>query len=162
MQAGSTTQWRRSVPPSAWLRDGKQVRVLGLDLGTRRIGVSVSDPSGTLASPYQVLARSGVAAADHAAIANIVDEVGAELIVVGLPLSLSGAEGPAAQSARAEANALASAVKVPIELHDERLTTVVADRSMQRAGRGGRARRKVVDQAAATVLLQSWLDRGQR
>jgi putative Holliday junction resolvase len=137
------------------------MRVLALDLGSRRIGVAVSDPSGTLASPYQVLQRSGDPAADHAAIANMVDEVGAELIVVGLPLSLSGGEGPAAQQARAEASVLATAVAVPVELLDERLTTVAADRSMQRAGRSGRARRKVVDQVAATVLLQSWLDRGR-
>lgn len=135
--------------------------MLALDLGSRRIGVALSDPSGTLASPYQVLLRSGDPAEDHRAIANIVEEVGAELIVVGLPLSLSGHEGPAAQNARAEADVLATAVTVPVELHDERLTTVAADRSMQRAGRSGKARRKVVDQAAATVLLQSWLDRGR-
>lgn len=137
------------------------MRVIALDLGSRRIGVAVSDPSGTLASPFQVLLRSGDPAADHRAIANIVDEVGAELIVVGLPLSLSGHEGAAAQGARAEADVLAAAVAVPVELLDERLTTVAADRSMQRAGKAGRARRKVVDQAAATVLLQSWLDRGR-
>jgi len=137
------------------------VRVVALDLGTRRIGVAVSDPTGTLASPYQVLDRSGDPAADHAAIANIVAEMGAELVVVGLPLSLNGTEGPAAQQARAEAELLVAALPVPIELHDERLTTVAADRSMQRSGKGGRARRKVVDQAAATVLLQSWLDRGR-
>jgi putative Holliday junction resolvase len=137
------------------------MRVVALDLGSRRIGVAVSDPTGTLASPYQVLKRAGDPAADHAAIANIVAEMGAELVVVGLPLSLDGSEGPAARQARAETEVLATAVAVPVELHDERLTTVAADRSMQRSGKGGKARRKVVDQAAATVLLQSWLDRGR-
>jgi len=137
------------------------MRVVALDLGSRRIGVAVSDPTGTLASPYQVLERSGDPAADHAAIANIVGEVGAERVVVGLPLSLDGHEGAAAQLARTESEALAAVLAVPVELHDERLTTVAADRSLQRSGKGGRARRKVVDQAAATVLLQSWLDRGR-
>lgn len=137
------------------------MRVVALDLGSRRIGVAVSDPTGTLASPCQVLERAADPATDHAAIANIVTEMGAERVVVGLPLSLDGREGPAAQQARTEAQALAAVLPVPVELHDERLTTVVADRSLQRSGKGGRARRKVVDQAAATVLLQSWLDRGR-
>ena len=137
------------------------MRVLALDLGSRRIGVAVSDPTGMLASPFQVLERGTDPAADRAAIANIVTEVGAERVVVGLPLSLDGREGPAAQLARAEAEALTAVLPVPVELHDERLTTVAADRSLQRSGKSGRARRKVVDQAAATVLLQSWLDRGR-
>ena len=137
------------------------MRVLALDLGSRRIGVAVSDPTGTLASPFQVLARAADPAADHAAIANIVTEMGAERVVVGLPLSLDGREGQAAELARAEAEALAAVLTVPVELHDERLTTVAADRSLKQSGKGGRARRKVVDQAAATVLLQSWLDRGR-
>jgi putative Holliday junction resolvase len=138
------------------------MRVVGLDLGTRRIGVAVSDPSGTLASPLRVIERGSDPAADHAVIANIVDEVSAERVVVGLPLSLSGHMGPAAKAAQAEAEMLAGALPVPVELHDERLTTVAAHRSMQAAGRNSRSRRATVDQAAAAVLLQSWLDRRGR
>ena len=134
--------------------------MLGIDLGTRRIGVAVSDPGGVLASPVAVLARSGDRAADHRAVATLVGEWGAERVVVGLPLSLDGTMGPAARSAADEAEALAAVVGVPVEVADERLTTVTADRALREAAprRGARARRQVVDAAAAAVLLQSWLD----
>lgn len=88
----------------------------------------------------------------------MVREVGAERVVVGLPLSLSGAAGPAAVAAAAEAEALAAVVGVPVETWDERLTTVSAERALRSGGVRGRAGRRVVDQAAAAVLLQAWLD----
>ena len=134
--------------------------MLGIDLGTRRIGVAVSDPGGVLASPVAVLPRSGDRAADHRALAALVGEWGAETVVVGLPLSLDGSMGPAARAAAEEAEALAGVVGVPVEVADERLTTVTADRAMREAAprRGARARRQVVDAVAAAVLLQSWLD----
>ena len=142
------------------------MRVLALDLGTRRIGVAVSDGTGFLASPLTVIGRSGDVAADHRGIAALVAEEEAERVIVGLPLSMSGSAGPAAQAAMAESEQLAALLPVPVELWDERLTTVVADRSMLAGGgRGGRgggkrvpARRKVIDQVAAAVILQSWLD----
>jgi putative holliday junction resolvase len=134
------------------------VRVLALDLGARRIGVAVSDRSGTLASPYEVIARSGSVAADHTRVARMVEEVGAERVVVGLPLSLDGSTGPAARKALAEVDQLAAAVGVPVETIDERFSTVTADRSMVERGMKAPARRKVVDQVAAAVLLQTWLD----
>lgn len=135
-------------------------RAVGVDLGTRRIGVAVTDPSATIASPYTVVERSGDVAADHARLAEIVTEVGASRVVVGLPLSLSGRRGPAAEAALAEAEALAGVVGVAVEMHDERLTTVSAERSLIRLGTKGKARRKVVDKVAAAVMLQSWLDAG--
>jgi putative Holliday junction resolvase len=135
------------------------MRVLALDLGTKRIGVAVSDPGQVLASPHTVLARARRRADDHRAIAAVVEEVGAERVVVGLPLALDGSTGPAAQAALAEVDELAAALPVPVETWDERLTTVAADRSMQARGMKAPARRKVVDQVAAAVLLQSWLDR---
>jgi putative Holliday junction resolvase len=139
------------------------VRALGLDLGAKRIGVAVSDRSGTIASPLTVLDRSGSRRDDHARIAALVRDEEAECVVVGLPLSLSGADGPAAQAARAEAERLATVVGVPVETHDERLTTVTAERSLSAAGVRGPARRQVVDKVAAAVILQSWLDaRGGR
>ncbi|MBV9285545.1 MAG: Holliday junction resolvase RuvX [Acidimicrobiia bacterium] len=132
-------------------------RVLGLDLGTRRIGVAVS--SGTIATPHSVLERGGDRASDHAAIAALVDEVGAERVVVGLPLSLDGRMGPAATAAAHEAVALGDVLTVPVETYDERLTTVTADRSLSSLGLKGQARRRVVDKVAAAVILQAWLDR---
>jgi putative pre-16S rRNA nuclease len=135
------------------------VRVLALDLGTRRIGVAISDFTGTVASPLTVLERSKSLRNDHERIAAVVRKEEAELVVVGLPLSLSGEEGPAARAARTEANALATLVGVPIETFDERLTTVTAERALTEAGVRGRARRQLVDKVAAAVILQAFLDR---
>ena len=135
------------------------MRVLALDLGTKRIGVATSDPGQVLASPYTVLPRSRRRVDDHQAIAALVEELEAERVVVGLPLALDGSTGPAARAALAEVDQLAAALTVPVETWDERLTTVAADRSMQARGMKAPARRKVVDQVAAAVLLQSWLDR---
>lgn len=130
-------------------------RVVGLDLGARRIGVAVSDPTGTLASPYEVIER----APDwHRRLAAIVAEVEAGRVVVGLPLSLSGQDGPAATAARDEAAALAESLPVPVELFDERLTTVSAHRSMMDMRMKGDARKRVVDKVAAAVMLQNWLE----
>lgn len=132
------------------------MRVVGVDLGSRRIGVAVSDPSGTLASPYEVVDRSPAA---HARLARIVEEVGAERVVVGVPLSMDGAVRDAARAALDEVEQLRAALSVPVDTVDERLTTVTAHRSLQAAGRRSRERRATVDAVAASVLLQSWLDR---
>ena len=134
------------------------MRAVGLDLGARRIGVAVSDSEGVLATPYTVIPRSGDDVADRARIADVVRELAAEAVVVGLPLSLDGSVGPAATAAEAEAVALGQVLDVPVECHDERLSTVSAERSLAASGVKGAARRKVVDQVAAAVLLQSWLD----
>lgn len=134
------------------------MRVIGLDLGARRIGVAVSDPSGTIASPHSVLARGPDPESHRRAVAALVEELGAERVVVGLPLSLDGTAGPAALAAKEEAEALAAALPVPVETWDERLTTVSAERALREGGVRGPARRRVVDKVAAAVLLQSWLD----
>jgi putative pre-16S rRNA nuclease len=133
------------------------VRVLGLDLGSRRIGVALSDPSGTIATPHSVIERSGDPAADHLAIAALVVEEGVERVVVGLPISMGGGMGPAARAATTEAEALAAVLPVPVETFDERLTTVAADRLLLAGRVRGGARRRVVDKIAAAVLLQGWL-----
>jgi putative Holliday junction resolvase len=125
-------------------------------LGSTRIGVAVSDPGGVLASPYEVVPRD---AGSHARLQAIVEEVGAERVVVGLPLSLDGSKGPAARSVEAEVAALREAISVPIEVYDERFTTVTAHQQLAAGGKRSRARRSTVDQAAAAVLLQAWLDR---
>ena len=116
-----------------------------------------------MATPYSVIERSGDVSVDRARVADVVEEVGAGLVVVGLPLSMDGRKGPAARAALDEADALRHVLEVPVEAHDERLTSVTANRSLTEAGvTGGRRKRArqagAVDQAAATVLLQSWLD----
>lgn len=138
----------------------EQVRAVGVDLGAKRIGIALSDSAGTVATPYEVLRRGPTRQGDHDAILAIVDEADAEVVVVGLPLSLRGDLGPAARSMEAEARQLARRAAVPVVLHDERLTTVEADRSMMRSGTSGKARRKVIDKVAAAVMLQAWLDQG--
>ncbi len=134
---------------------------MGVDLGARRIGLASSDESRTLASPLSVLERSGDQQRDHEAIIATAREIGATCIVIGLPRSLSGRDGPAARSVRAEVDELRALAgdTVSVELHDERLSTVSAERSLRDAGHRGRARRGRVDAAAAAVILQSWLER---
>jgi putative pre-16S rRNA nuclease len=136
-------------------------RVLGVDLGSRRIGLALSDPSGTLASPLAVLDRTGDRAADHRAIVDAAVEAEATAIVVGLPRSMSGKEGPAARDARVEADELRAVAgdSLPVEMYDERLTTVTAQRSLVEAGVRRDARKRVVDKVAAAVMLQGWLER---
>jgi putative Holliday junction resolvase len=132
---------------------------LGVDLGSRRIGIAVSDPGGVLASPLRVLERGADHAADHAALAAVVAETGAKVLVVGLPLSLDGRSGPAAESVQREVAELRAVLAVPVDVIDERLTTVAAGRALRTAGVRSRRQRRIVDQAAAALILQSWLDR---
>jgi putative pre-16S rRNA nuclease len=134
------------------------VRALGLDLGTKRIGVAVSDRTGTIASPLTVIVRGRSRRQDHERIAALVREEEAEVLVVGLPRSLSGAKGPAERAAATEIEVLASVVGVPVETHDERFTTVTATRALTEGGVRARHRRQLVDQVAAAVILQAWLD----
>jgi putative Holliday junction resolvase len=133
-------------------------RVLGIDLGTKRIGIAISDPDRRVATPIEVVTRSGDRARDHRAIAGLVHEWEAERVVVGLPLSLDGSTGPAAQAALAEVDELARVVGVPVDTTDERMTSVTANRALDELNVRGPARRKVVDKVAAAVILQSWLD----
>jgi putative Holliday junction resolvase len=139
-------------------------RVLGVDLGARRIGLALSDPLGITAGPLMVWRRTGDVAADHAAILRAAVENEAGVIVVGIPLSLStGRPGPAAKAMLEEVAALAeqaAAADQPltVETHDERLTTVTAQRSLAAGGVRAKKRRGVVDMVAAAVMLQSWLD----
>ncbi len=134
------------------------MRAIGVDLGSVRIGVAFAPADAAVAVPYEVLERSGTRARDHEALAGMVAEVAAEVVVIGLPTSLDGSEGPAAVAARAEAREIAAALDVPVVLHDERYTTVTAERILADQGVRGPARRRVVDKVAAAVILQSWLD----
>ena len=134
------------------------MRVLGIDLGSKRIGIATSDRSGTIATPYTVLLRCGSMGGDHRNIAKMVVEEEAVAVIVGLPLNMDGSEGKAAQAARDEAARMATVVGVPVHVHDERLTTVEADRVLMEQKMNAQARRRVVDKVAAAVMLQSWLD----
>jgi putative Holliday junction resolvase len=119
----------------------------------------LSDESGTLATPAGVIRRSGDAEADRRALVARATEEAVDTVVVGLPLSLSGETGRAAEAALAEVEALRQLLSVPVVTHDERLTTVSAVRALRSSGRSTRRRpRGDVDSAAAAVLLQSWLD----
>jgi putative Holliday junction resolvase len=134
-------------------------RVVGVDLGTKRVGVAVSDPDRILASPYEVIQRSGDLTRDRSRLKAIVEEVEAAVVVVGLPLSMDGSIGLAARAALDEAAVLADVLSpVPVETFDERLTTVSADKSMMERRMKADARRRVVDKVAAAVMLQAWLD----
>ncbi len=140
---------------------GAARKAVGVDLGSRRIGIAVSDGTRALAFPRPCIERHGERSLDHRAIAAVVEEEGADVVVVGLPLSLDGSRGPAALAATREARALAAVLAgqgVRVETFDERLTTVSATSALAAAGADGRQRRVRVDSAAAAVLLQSWLD----
>lgn len=130
---------------------------LGIDPGEARIGVASSDPSGILATPVETVRRGD---GDLDRLAALVDELGAVLVYVGLPRSMSGGEGPSAGRVRAFAGDLARRVHpCPVRLTDERLSTVTAEGQLRAQGRKGRKRRAVVDQAAAVVILQGALER---
>jgi putative Holliday junction resolvase len=129
---------------------------LGVDVGDVRIGVARSDPDGLIATPLETVAQGAAALGRLRAL--LVEEDAAE-VVVGLPRSLSGGEGPAAAKVRVFARALAAAVApVPVRLCDERLSTVSAEAVLRERGKKGQKRRAVVDQAAAVVILQNALE----
>jgi len=132
---------------------------LGVDVGSVRVGLAASDPGGVLATPVETIERDLGSGADLDVIAAAALERHALEIVVGLPRSLSGGEGPAAVGARAYAVALAARISpTPVRLIDERLTTIDAHRQLRDSGMAGRAQRAVVDQAAAVQILQAALD----
>ncbi len=134
-------------------------RALGVDLGEKRIGVALSDPTRTIASPHSVIKRSGNADVDRRAVLSIAREEGATQLVVGLPLTLTGARRAAARAALAEVEALKQlAPDLFIEAFDERLTTAIAQRSLLEGDVRRKDRKQIIDKVAAAVMLQSWLD----
>lgn len=134
------------------------MRALGIDLGSKRIGVAISDSDGRLAMPYEVVLRSGDRPHDHRRLLELAAEGEVEVIVVGLPLSLDGSVGKAAEGVLGEVAELGATTNLPIETYDERLSTVTADRNLIEMNMKAAARRKVVDKVAAAVILQAWLD----
>ncbi len=136
------------------------MRALGLDLGTKRIGVAISNSEGTIATPIEVVKRSGDRGREHREIAALVEEWEAEIVVVGLPYNMDGSIGPMAKKCMSETKALGDTLDVPVVPYDERLTTVSAERSLMEQQMKADARRRVVDKVAAAVMLQAWLDGG--
>ncbi|MGN9912945.1 Holliday junction resolvase RuvX [Phytohabitans sp. LJ34] len=141
---------------------------LGVDVGQVRVGVALSDPDGILATPLATLSRDLNAEVDAIPsdifeLARLVDAYQTVEVVVGLPVTLAGKEGPAAVQARAYAERLSRAIApVPVRLADERMSTVAATRRLAERGVRGKRQRAVVDQAAAVEILQGWLDAQRR
>lgn len=137
------------------------MRVLGVDLGDRRIGLALSDPTATVAQPLSVIdmQRERREAVDAVADAALVH--GAEAIVIGLPRHMDGREGEGALKARAMAEALGERLGVDVALWDERLTTVAAHQALRAMGVSGRGRKDKVDKTAAALILQGFLDAGR-
>jgi len=131
-------------------------RIMAVDLGSVRTGVAVSDELGMLAQPWKTL-PGGDKALD--AVVSAVGELKPSRVLVGLPRNMDGTYGPAAEHSRAFAGQLRARIECAVDLWDERLTTVAAQRALQESGRKARDQRGVVDQVAAQILLQSWLDR---
>jgi putative Holliday junction resolvase len=132
---------------------------LGVDVGSVRVGLAASDPDGLLATPVATLARDADSGADQVVVVDEARERQAIEVVVGLPRSLSGGEGPAAAAARAYAEQLARRLApTPVRLVDERLSTVTATQALRGSGVRSRKGRAVVDQVAAVVILQHALD----
>jgi putative Holliday junction resolvase len=140
-------------------------RVVGVDLGHQRVGLAVTDARRTMAVPLATLTQTGDPRRDREALVSRIREEEAVAVVVGLPLSMDGSRGPAARWAAGEAAAIAALLEadgIPVTLVDERLTTVSAHAALRRGGTSGRRSRVVVDQTAATVLLQAFVDGGSR
>jgi len=131
---------------------------LALDYGTRRIGLAVSDETGTFAFPAGFLACAG-RQRDLKALQALISEKSIRRVVVGLPLHLDGRRGDSAAEAEKFANAVAEISKLPVELIDERWTTVAADRALSESRSGRKRRREAVDTTAATLMLRTYLER---
>ncbi len=134
------------------------MRIVGLDVGERRIGVAVADERARVALPVAVIERRELPS-DLDAIARLVQEQGAEAVVIGLPISLNGSLGPQAQAVEAFGRELSARLPLPIEYWDERLSTVEAQRRLASAGHRGPKAKARRDAAAAAIILQGYLDR---
>lgn len=134
------------------------MRYMGVDLGTKRIGIALSDPTGMIASPLLVIDRKG-GQHDLQEIARLARDYEVGEIVVGMPTDLRGEHGVAAQHAQAEIDQLRAITDLPVRVYDERLTSAAAQRTLRAGGLDTRGQRGVIDKVAAALLLQSYLDR---
>lgn len=134
------------------------MRVIGIDLGSKRIGIALSDSDLTVATPLDVIERSGNVKNDHIAILKITDEWEVKRIIVGLPISLDGTLGASAQSVIDEISKLGNLTDIPIETHDERFTTVTAEQILLQQNVKRDKKKRVIDKVAAAIILQGWID----
>ena len=134
---------------------------LGIDHGSKRIGLAISDPGGTIALPAGTLESRGLER-DLAAIREVVEAHQVKRIVVGLPLHMNGRAGRQAEAARKFAERLAEEFGLPVDTLDERWTTREAERALQATGRKGKKKRAVIDSVAAAILLRTYLEREGR
>jgi putative Holliday junction resolvase len=138
-----------------------EARLLGLDVGTKTIGLALSDVTRSIATPYATIRRTKFTS-DAKALAEIADKMEVGALIVGLPLNLDGSEGPRAQSTRAFARNLAKHIPLPMALWDERLSTAAVERHLIEADASRKRRAEVVDRMAAAYILQGALDRLKR
>jgi putative holliday junction resolvase len=135
-----------------------EARLLGLDVGTKTVGLALSDVTRTVATPYDTIRRTKFTA-DAKAIRDVVEKNQVGALVIGFPLNLDGTEGPRAQSTRAFARNLATHVEIPMTFWDERLSTAAVERHLIEADASRKRRAQVIDRMAAAYILQGALDR---
>lgn len=140
------------------MEDEAYLRYMAVDLGTKRIGIAMSDPDGMFASPLTVITRKG-GAQDLREVVALAKDYDVETMVVGLPVNLRGEQSVAAENAQKEIAQLRKLAEIPVETYDERLTSAAANKSMQQSGMGREDRKDKVDKVAAAMLLQSYLDK---
>ncbi len=134
------------------------MRIMGLDLGDKKIGVALSDPLGWTAQGLEVIPSKGSAGADIKKIKEIAGKYKVKKVVVGFPINMNGSPGPRAEKARAFADLLTKALNLPVEMWDERLTTMAAEKLLIKADVRRAKRRRVIDKIAASLILQNYLD----
>ena len=136
------------------------MKIMGLDFGTKTVGVAISDESELIAQPYDTIVRARITKLrqTHAAIERIISELGVGKVVIGLPMNMNGTEGERAEATRDFAANVARRTGLPVELWDERLTTVEADRILEETGVAISARKEHIDKMAAAIILQNYLD----
>ena len=139
-----------------WEFQPQMKKALGIDLGDARVGVAVSDDLGMLAHPLETISTQSTNVVKR--VLALASERSAETIIVGMPRNMNGSHGPAADKAKAFIEELRRETTLPIVSWDERLSTVSAQRALQEAGRNTRKQKSVIDQVAAQIILQSWLD----
>lgn len=139
-----------------WEFQPQMKKALGIDLGDARVGVAVSDDLGMLAHPLETISTQSTNVVKR--VLALASERSAETIIVGMPRNMNGSHGPAADKAKAFIEELRRETTLPIVAWDERLSTVSAQRALQEAGRNTRKQKSVIDQVAAQIILQSWLD----
>jgi putative Holliday junction resolvase len=131
---------------------------MGLDVGTKRIGVALSDPCGWIAQGLEIVRRGGTPGAEMDRLKEIAASYGVEQVIIGLPRNMDGSLGPQAEVIRVFADELAAALNLPVEFWDERLTTVAAEKLLLQADLSRSRRRRVIDKIAAAIMLQNYLD----